>query len=177
MGVKISKKKENRVTLKKKGENMDNKKQNKKIIIGSDHAGYSLKSKIISQLKTDGYNIKDEGAYSEDSIDYPDVAKKVSSKIAQQKKASRQNFLGILICGTGIGMSITANKFKGIRAALCHNKITAHMAREHNNANILCLGARIIDEKTAKECTKEFLSTDFSNEERHIKRVKKMDAL
>lgn len=143
------------------------------IVIGSDHAGFSLKEKIISELKKKGYIVEDKGAFSEDSVDYPDIAKSVA-KIVSDKKNSG-NCSGILICGTGIGMSITANKIKGIRAALCHSKETAHLAREHNNANILCMGARVINEKTALTITKEFLDTRFSSEERHIKRVQKLE--
>ncbi|MBW2988725.1 ribose 5-phosphate isomerase B [Candidatus Woesearchaeota archaeon] len=141
------------------------------IMIGSDHAGFELKESIISFLKQLGYNPEDMGAYSKDSVDYPLIAKKVAQKVAKTSS------IGILICGTGIGMSIASNKIKGIRAALCYDESCAALAREHNNANILCLGARTPSAKSYKKIIKRFLTTPSSKEERHRRRVKEMDAL
>jgi len=138
-----------------------------KIIIGADHAGFELKEKI-KQL---GYDIEDLGAFSEKPVDYPLIGKKVAQKVA------KTNSIGILVCGSGIGMCITANKIKGVRAALCYDEETAKLAREHNNANILCLGARTQSSKNYKKIIKKFLTTDSSKVERHVRRVKQMDAL
>ena len=129
-----------------------------KIFIGNDHAGFKLKEYVVSLIDDmEGFEVEDVGVFSEESADYPDQAKIVSEKVVEHEGS-----LGILICGTGLGMSMTANKFKGIRAALCHNDFTAEAAREHNNANVLCMGARVIDEKTAKVIVEKFLKTDFS---------------
>ena len=142
-----------------------------KIIIGSDHAGFELKEKIKPHLKEQGYDVEDLGTNSKESADYPIYGKKVAQKVAKTSST------GILVCGSGIGMCITANKIKGIRAALCYDEETAKLAREHNNANILCLGARTKSAKNYKKIIKKFLTTKNSKEERHIRRVKEMDAL
>lgn len=142
-----------------------------KIVIGSDHAGFKLKEKIIPYLKQLKYDIEDLGTYSEKPVDYPSIGKKVAEKVA------KTNSIGILICGAGIGMCIVANKIKGIRAALSYDEFTAKVARKHNNANILCLGGRTNSAKNYKKIIKTFLETDFSKEERHRRRVKQMDAL
>jgi len=141
------------------------------IVIGSDHAGYCLKEKIKGMLAEKKYQVIDKGTDSDEKCDYPDYAYKVAKEVAKGKS------LGILICGTGIGMSIAANKVKGIRAALCCNEFMAKSAREHNDANILCLGARVLEEKEALKIVDAFLGSDFSKEERHVKRVRKMMAL
>jgi len=133
------------------------------IIIGSDHAGFKVKEKLKQFLKD--HRLKDSGTYSEESCDYPIIAKKVAEKVIKNKS------MGILICGTGIGMCMAANKVKGIRAALAYNQSSAKKARQHNNANILCLGAREFTIEKLKKITKIFLETKFSNEERHKKRV------
>ena len=142
-----------------------------KIIIGTDHAGFQLKEKVKLYLKELKHDVEDIGTFSEEPIDYPKIAKKAAEKVAKSKGE------GILICGTGIGMCIAANKIKGIRAALCYDEYTSKVAREHNNANILCLGSRTESSKDYKKIIKTFLKTDFSNEERHKRRVKQMDAL
>ena len=142
-----------------------------KVSIGCDRAGVQLKNFIIESLKNE-FDFIDLGTNSEEAIDYPDYAKKVAKTILD-KEAD----FGILICGTGIGMSIAANKFKGIRAGLCHNSLEAKLTREHNKANILCLGARIIGQETALENVKVFLTTKFSNEERHIRRINKIECV
>ncbi len=136
----------------------------KKIYIGSDHAALGLKETLIKFIKDKGFEIEDLGTHSEDSCDYPDYALKVAKKVAQEDAR------GILICGTGIGMSIAANKVKGIRAALVHNDVTAGMSRQHNNANILCIGARTNDESNAILMTKIWLETDFEGD-RHQRRL------
>lgn len=138
-----------------------------KIVIGCDHAGYDLKQEIVAQLQDEGYTIVDCGTYSRDSCDYPDIAAAVSSLVLEE------DIPGILICGTGIGISIAANKVKGIRAALCDNCYTARLAREHNNANILALGSRVIGPGLAVEIVKTFLSTPFTAG-RHQRRVEKI---
>ena len=141
-----------------------------KIIIGSDHAGFDLKEKYKNLLSNElGYKVTDVGAYGADSIDYPDIAKKVANAIS-----SGEFEKGVLICGSGIGMSIAANRFKGVNAALCHNIFTAEMCRRHNNANILVVGARITGDGLATEMLKVYLKTDFEGG-RHKMRVDKID--
>lgn len=136
------------------------------IIIASDHAGFELKKYIIAQLKEE--NFIDLGCNNQDSVDYPDFAKALAKAI----KEKRARF-GILICGTGIGMSIAANRFSHVRAALCVSALMAQKAREHNNANVLVLGARIIENNAALECIKTFIATKFLGE-RHNNRVEKL---
>ena len=136
----------------------------KKIFIASDHAGYSLKNSIISKFK----KINDLGPKSKDSVDYPDFAKKLSKKVASNKGS-----FGILICGSGMGMAITANKIKNIRAALCYSAKNTKLSRLHNNANIITLGERLINKNKAISLIKIFLSTKFEGG-RHLRRVKKI---
>lgn len=136
-----------------------------KIIIASDHAGFELKNKIINFLKDEGYNVTDNGTYSTESVDYPQIAKDTAKKVASNAFEK-----GILICGSGIGMSIAANKIKGIRAVVCSDTTSARFSRLHNNANILCFGERIIGEYLAKDICKIWLNTEFE-EERHLRRV------
>jgi ribose 5-phosphate isomerase B len=140
-----------------------------KIALGSDHGGYQLKENLKKYLKELNVEYKDFGCNSEKSVDYPDIG----FKIAREVK-NRNYDKGILICGTGIGMSIVANKIKGIRASLCHDVFSARYTREHNDANILTLGGRVIDSGLAKEIVKVWLNTDFSGEERHLKRLNKI---
>ena len=139
-----------------------------KLVIGSDHGGYALKQEIIQHLQAKGYEIMDIGCESEASCDYPDYAKKACAAIR-----SGEAELGILVCGTGIGMSMAANKEPGIRASLCHDVFSAKATREHNDANILCMGARVIGPGLALMVTDTFLTTPFSNEERHLRRIRK----
>ena len=135
-----------------------------KIIIGSDHAGFRLKNAVVKHLTESGIPVEDAGCDSEDSCDYPAYAKSVAEKVA------KGHSLGILICGTGIGMSIAANKIKGIRAALSFNEFTARMSRRHNNANILVLGSRVVGEGTALSIVDAWLNADFEGG-RHQKRI------
>jgi len=136
------------------------------IYIGSDHAGYELKEKIKYKFNT--LNLFDCGCFSTDSVDYPDIAENICNKIINNNKS-----LGILICGTGIGISIAANKFNNIRCALVHDNFTSSMAKKHNNANIIALGSKIINEKEAFEIINIFLNTDFEGG-RHITRLNKL---
>lgn len=138
---------------------------NKKLIIGSDHAGFTLKNSLFNYLKEQGYDANDAGTYSEESCDYPAIAKDVANKIA-----NGDYDIGILVCGTGIGMSIAANKVKGIRAAVVSDTCSAKLSRQHNNANILCIGSRIVGESLAKDIVDIWLNTDFAGE-RHQRRV------
>jgi ribose 5-phosphate isomerase B len=140
-----------------------------KIALGSDHGGYQLKENLKKYLKELNVEYKDFGCNSEKSVDYPDIGFKIAIEVK-----NRNYDKGILICGTGVGMSIVANKIKGIRASLCHDVFSARYAREHNDANILTLGGRVIDSGLAKEIVKVWLSTDFSGEERHLKRLNKI---
>ncbi len=140
------------------------------ILIASDHAGFELKSYLIETLGS-SYNFSDIGCFDGDNVDYPDIAKDLCRKLTM--RPNKYNF-AILICGTGIGVSIAVNRFKGVRAALCHNVETAKLARNHNDANILCLGARIIDKNIAVDCCQTFLSSKFEGG-RHLSRIKKID--
>ncbi|MBQ9828148.1 MAG: ribose 5-phosphate isomerase B [Lachnospiraceae bacterium] len=140
------------------------------IAIGSDHGGFGLKNDIIEYLEKKGFELKDHGTYTTESCDYPDYAKAVAKAILSGE-ADR----GILVCGTGLGISIAANRFKGIRAADCTDCFMAKMAREHNDANILALGERVVGKGLAFMIVDTFLETEFSNGERHIKRIQKID--
>ena len=140
-----------------------------KIALGSDHGGYQLKENIKEYLKELNVKYIDFGCESEKPVDYPDIGLKVAIEV-KNGKCDR----GILICGTGVGMSVVANKVKGIRASLCHDIFSARNAREHNDANILTLGARVIGVGLAKEIVKIWLDTKFSQEERHINRLNKI---
>jgi ribose 5-phosphate isomerase B len=142
------------------------------IAIGSDHAGFEYKGHLIKLLKEINVPFEDFGTMSKASVDYPDIAHLVSEAVASGKFEN-----GILICGTGIGMSIVANKHKGIRAAACESVKSAQLAKEHNDANILCLGERISKWETAAEIIKIFLSTPFSGGERHKCRIQKIHSL
>lgn len=137
-----------------------------KIYIGSDHAGYELKFNLVSFIMESfpKYEVFDCGPYSDDSVDYPDFAGKVC------KNVLNGNSLGILICGTGLGMSIAANKFKGIRAALCNDLFTAKLSRQHNDANVLALGSRVVGYGVATEIVRNFLTNKFDGG-RHIDRL------
>ena len=136
------------------------------IAIGSDHGGFELKKKLMEHLSERGLEYKDFGTYSSASCDYPVYAKAVANAVA-----SGECDRGILICGTGIGVSMTANKVHGIRAALCGDCFSAEATRQHNDANVLCMGARVVGEGLALKIADTFLDTPFSNDERHIRRI------
>ena len=139
-----------------------------KIAIGSDHAGFEYKQNLKSWLESNGYTVKDFGTPSTDSVDYPDFAHPVAAAVEDKKFD-----LGILICGSANGVAITANKHQGIRAAICWNEELASLARQHNNANIVCIPARFISLETAEKITDRFLHTEFEGG-RHEKRVSKI---
>lgn len=134
--------------------------------IGSDHGGFELKEKVKKHLEERGLEYKDFGTYSADSCDYPVYGRAVAKAVA-----SGECDRGILICGTGIGISITANKVKGIRAALCSDCYSAQATREHNDANILAMGARVLGDGLALKIVDTFLDTPFSGDERHMRRI------
>lgn len=144
---------------------------NKMIALGCDHGGLDLKNTVIDYLKLQNIEYKDYGTYTHDSCDYPVYGKAVAHAVADGECEK-----GIIICGTGIGISITANKVKGIRAALCHDVFSAKATREHNDANILAMGARVIGPGLAIEIVKAFLETDFSNDERHVRRISMIES-
>lgn len=146
-------------------------KKMKKIVIGCDHGGFSLKQEVTEFLIYENFEIEDVGTYSEESCHYPHYAHQVAQKVAQNRDT-----IGILICTTGQGMVISANKNKGIRASLCWNKEIARLAREHNNANILCLPANYTSTEDVLTIINEFLSTEFLGE-RHLVRVDLIESL
>lgn len=138
--------------------------------LGCDHGGYALMQEVIDYLEKQNIDYKNFGTDSEDSCDYPIYAKRVAHAIMNGECEK-----GILICGTGIGVSITANKIKGIRAALCGDCFSAKATREHNDANVLALGARVVGVGLALEIVKVFLETPFSNDQRHIRRISQIE--
>jgi ribose 5-phosphate isomerase B len=141
------------------------------IVFGSDHAGTCLKETLKTFVTSKGYEVLDMGTHTQEPSQYPLFAQQVAQKLLQNKA-----FLGVLICGTGIGMSISANRFKGIQAALCHTEYEARAARNHNHANILCLGARVIGEQQAISCLQAFMEEEPSTDPRHIERVHMMNS-
>jgi len=143
-----------------------------RIVVGSDHAGYAMKREIVSYLISQGHKVHDVGPFSAEPCDYPDFAGTAAKMVARGEADC-----GILICGTGLGMGIAANKIKGIRAAVCHDAFTARMAREHNDANILCMGARVIGIGVALDIVRTFTEAEFSGAERHRRRIGKIAAL
>ncbi|MBQ7964838.1 MAG: ribose 5-phosphate isomerase B [Ruminococcus sp.] len=142
-----------------------------KVVLGCDHGGINIKNAIIEYLKENNFEYTDFGCYTEESVDYPVYAYKVATAVA-----SSEDTLGILCCGTGIGISMAANKVKGIRAAVCTNEFMAEMTRRHNNANIIAMGGRIIDEATAVKLADIFLNTEFEGD-RHTRRVDMITAI
>ena len=144
-----------------------------KIAIASDHGGYPLKAPLKKLLESLGHDVKDLGAHECDPADdYPDFARYVGQAI-QHKHADR----GVIICGSGVGATVAANKMKGARACLCHDTYSAHQGVEHDDINVLCLGGRIIGEALAVEIVKAFASAQFSGEERHARRLEKVNAI
>lgn len=140
------------------------------IALGSDHGGFALKQEIIKYLEDNNIQYKDYGCYDENSCDYPQYAKAVANAIV-----SGECEKGILVCGTGIGISIAANKVKGIRAAVCTDCFTAEATRQHNDANVLALGGRVVGAGLALKIVDTFLNTEFSNDERHIRRIAQIE--
>jgi len=144
-----------------------------KIAIGGDHAGLSLKNALAEMLRQDGHSVLDLGpARLDPDDDYPDAAAAVANAVAHGK-AER----GVLVCGSGVGASVAANKIRGVRAGLCHDTYSAHQGVEHDDVNVLCLGARVVGEALARDLTRAFVGARFSGEERHLRRLRKVQAL
>lgn len=143
-----------------------------RIAVGADHAGFDMKSHLVAVLRAQGHEVHDLGAHSTAAVDYPDYAEAVATALSDHR-ADR----GLLVCGSGAGVSIAANKFPGIRAAVCHDTYTAHQAVEHDDMNVLCLGARVVGAALAEEITTVFLGARFSGENRHQRRLDKMLAI
>jgi ribose 5-phosphate isomerase B len=143
-----------------------------KLAIGADHAGFPLKGPVIALLKSWGHTVKDCGTFTPEPVDFPDIAKRVCDEVLTGR-AER----GIMVCGTGVGASIAANKVKGIRAALCHDTFSAHQSVEHDDVNVLCIGAWIIGQKLAEEVLAAFLKARFSTNEDFRRRVKKLQEM
>ncbi|MEJ2884777.1 ribose 5-phosphate isomerase B [Pedobacter sp. GR22-6] len=143
-----------------------------KVVIGSDHAGFKYKTIIAKLLVENGYEVVDKGTFTEQASDYPDHAADVALALL-----NREGERGILICGSSVGVSIAANKFKGIRAGVCHDTYSAHQSVEHDDVNVLCLGERVLGIELAKEIVFAFLRASFTNEERHVKRLEKIRAI
>jgi len=144
----------------------------KPIALAADHAGFELKEKIAGYLKAKGFEVMDLGTHDEEPVDYPDFARAIGEAL-QQQKADR----GILICGSGVGACVAANKMSTIRAGLCHDTYSAHQGVEHDDINVLCLGARVIGEELARELVSAFLAVSFTGEERHVRRLAKIEAM
>ncbi len=142
-----------------------------KIAVGSDHAGFDLKEKVRRYLEDKGVEVEDHGTDSPESVDYPDFAERVARRVA-----AKEATFGVLVCGTGLGMELAANKVPGIRATPCHDTLSARMAREHNDANVLTLGGRLTDEATARKILDIWLSTPFAGG-RHARRLQKIEAI
>ena len=143
-----------------------------RIALAADHAGFELKEKMAAHLKGAGFEVMDLGTGDEEPVDYPDFALAIG-KALREGRAER----GILICGSGVGACVAVNKIKGIRAGLCHDTYSAHQGVEHDNINVLCLGARVIGEELAKELITAFLSAKFTGEERHRRRLAKIEEI
>ena len=143
-----------------------------RLVIGSDHAGFPLKGTVLGLLKSWGHTVKDCGCFSTDPVDFPDIAAAVCTEL----KAGRAD-RGIMVCGTGVGAAIACNKAHGIRAALCHDTYSAHQCVEHDDVNLLCLGAQVIGPSLAEEILSAFLKAKFSTEEQFHRRVRKLNEL
>ena len=141
-----------------------------KIAIGADHGAFLRKGKVIEHLTKQGYEVKDFGTYTQESCDYPEIGRAVANAVA-----SGEFDRGIVMCTTGIGISIVANKVKGIRCALCSDVTSARLTRQHNDANMLAFGAGIVGANLSMDIIDTFLTTDFSNEEKHVRRVSKIE--
>jgi ribose 5-phosphate isomerase B len=143
-----------------------------KVAMGSDHAGFELKRTIAAELRHRGYDVEDLGAHSSEPVDYPDYAEAVGGAV-REGKAER----GVLVCGSGLGASIAANKLPGVRAGLCHDTYSAHQGVEHDDVNVLVMGARVVGPALAHEIVHSFLEARFSGDERHVRRLNKVKAL
>ncbi len=142
------------------------------IAVATDHGGFPLKERVLDVVRECGHEILDLGTYSTDPVDYPDYARAIGEAI-QQGRAQR----GVLMCGSGVGASVAANKMIGIRAGLCHDTYSAHQGVEHDNMNVLCLGARVIGAELMADLLRAYLGATFTGEERHVRRLGKVDAI
>lgn len=140
-----------------------------RLVIGSDHAGWSLKGAVIEHVRSLGHEVIDVGSYDDKPVDFPDIARQVAAKVTSGE-AER----GIMVCGTGVGASIAANKMKGIRAAVCHDIHSAHQSVEHDDVNVMCIGAQIIGPWLAKDLVASYLTAEFSTDEDFRRRVEKL---
>ena len=143
-----------------------------RLVIGSDHAGWRLKSDVMDHVRALGHEVVDVGSYDDNPVDFPDLARKVGGKITAGE-ADR----GLMVCGTGVGASIAANKMKGIRAAVCHDVHSAHQSVEHDDVNVMCIGAQIVGPWLAKDLISAFLAAEFSTDEDFRRRVEKLHAM
>ena len=142
------------------------------VAIGADHAGFELKRLLVEYVRSLGHDVHDAGTNSTDAVDYPDFARAVGDRVVAGEAAR-----GIVICGSGVGASVAANKIRGVRAAICHDTYSAHQGVEHDDMNVLVLGSRIIGSALAQELTAAFLNAEFSREERHARRLAKVMAI
>ena len=143
-----------------------------RLVLGSDHAGYELKQELLEFLRVLGHEVIDVGTHSAAAVDYPDYAEAVSDTL-RDGKAER----GVVICGSGVGACVAANKIPGIRAAICHDAYSAHQGVEHDDMNVLVLGSRVIGSELAKDIVRDYLRANFSGEERHVRRLGKVKAI
>jgi RpiB/LacA/LacB family sugar-phosphate isomerase len=143
-----------------------------RVALAADHAGFELKEKMALYLEAKGFEVMDLGTHDQEPVDYPDFARAIA-KVLQEEKAER----GIIICGSGVGACVAANKMANIRAGLCHDTYSAHQGVEHDDINVLCLGARVIGEELAQELVSAFLAATFTGEERHVRRLAKIKAM
>ena len=143
-----------------------------RLVVGGDHAGFSLKAPVIDALRDWGHRVDDIGTFTPEPVDFPDIARKLCTELTDGR-AER----GILVCGTGVGAAIAANKIPGIRAAVCHDVYSAHQCVEHDNVNVLCLGAQIVGDQLAKDLIRAYLSAQFSTSEEFRRRVAKLAEL
>jgi ribose 5-phosphate isomerase B len=143
-----------------------------RIAVGADHGGYPLKEEIVRELERLGHQVVDKGTFSEAAVDYPDFAEAVGRSIV-----SGESERGVLLCGSGVGASVAANKIRGVRAAVCHDTYSAHQGVEHDDMNVLTLGARVIGPEVALELVRAFVGARFSGEERHVRRLNKVLAI
>jgi RpiB/LacA/LacB family sugar-phosphate isomerase len=143
-----------------------------RLVLGSDHAGYELKQALLEYLRASGHEVVDVGTYSTAAVDYPDYAEAVASAVLEGR-AER----GVLICGSGVGACVAANKIPGIRAAICHDGYSAHQGVEHDDMNVLVLGSRVIGPELAKDLVRDYLHANFSGEARHVRRLGKVKAI
>lgn len=140
-----------------------------RLVVGSDHAGWSLKGSLVAHIKSLGHEVVDVGSYDDSPVDFPDIAREVAAKVT-----SGEVDRGIMVCGTGVGASIAANKMKGIRAAVCHDVHSAHQSVEHDDVNVMCIGAKIVGAWLANDLASAFLTAEFSTDEDFRRRVAKL---